>query len=119
MFLFVPKVFPIIRRHVAATQQALTARTTARSFLIRFIEDRHRKTQQDDVRLELYMLKDVHTEPDATQSMPKRYLLGITKVLLNAIPFLYIGSLVSIYEALGLKKMNLFVYSDNDDNNDD
>ena len=36
-------VFPIIRRHIAATQQAVAARTTARSFLVRFIEDRRRK----------------------------------------------------------------------------
>ena len=51
--------------------------------------------------------------------MPKRYPLGITKVLLIAVPFLYLGSLVSKYGALGLEKMDLFVYSDDDDDGDD
>lgn len=50
--------------------------------------------------------------------MPKRYPLGIIKVLFTAIPFLYIGSLVSKYAALGLEKMDLFVYSDDDDDDD-
>lgn len=51
--------------------------------------------------------------------MPKRYPLGIVKVLLITIPFLYLGSLVSKYGALGLEKMDLFVYSDDDDDDDD
>ncbi len=51
--------------------------------------------------------------------MPKRYPLGIVKVLLISSPFLYIGSLVSKYAALGLEKMDLFVYSDDDDNDED
>ena len=37
------------------------------------------------------------------------------KVLFIAIPFLYLGSIVSKYAALGLEKMDLFVYSDDDD----
>jgi hypothetical protein len=50
--------------------------------------------------------------------MPKRYPLGIIKVFLTAIPFLYLGSLMSKYAALGLEKMDLFVYSDDDDDDD-
>jgi len=56
---------PVIRRHVSATQQAATARATARSFLVRFIEDRRQKSQQDDIRLEPYMSKGVYTESGA------------------------------------------------------
>lgn len=58
-------VFPVIRRHVAATQQGAAARATARSFLVRFIEDRRRQTQDDDIRLEPYMSKGVYTESGA------------------------------------------------------
>ncbi|CAF5144161.1 unnamed protein product, partial [Rotaria sp. Silwood1] len=59
-------VFSIIRRHVTTTQQTTaTARATARSFLIRFIEDRRRKSQQDDIRLEPYVSKGVYTESGA------------------------------------------------------
>ena len=128
-------VFSLIRRHVSATQQATTAQATARSFLVRFIEDRRKKSQQDDIRLEPYMSKGVYTESGAIRpvrhfcwlflhfvvfsfQMPKRYPLGIVKVLLIAIPFLYLGSLVSKYAALGLEKMDLFVYSDDDDDDD-
>ena len=50
--------------------------------------------------------------------MPKRYPLGVVKVLLFVVPFLYLGSLVSKYAALGLEKMDLFVYSDDDDDDD-
>ncbi len=58
-------IFPLIRRHVSATQQATTTRATARSFLVRFIEDRRRKSQQDDIRLEPYISKGVYTESGA------------------------------------------------------
>ncbi len=58
-------VFSVIRRHVSATQQAATARATARSFLVRFIEDRRTRIQQDDIRLEPYMSKGVYTESGA------------------------------------------------------
>jgi len=58
-------VFPLIRRHVSATQQTATARATARSFLVRFIEERRRKSQLDDIRLEPYMSKGVYTESGA------------------------------------------------------
>lgn len=51
--------------------------------------------------------------------MPKRYPLGIIKVFLTAIPFLYFGSLVSKYAALGLEKMDLFIYTEDDDDDDD
>ena len=51
--------------------------------------------------------------------MPKRYPLGIVKILLIVIPSLYLGSLVSKYAALGLEKMDSFVYSDDDDDDDD
>ncbi|CAF0771611.1 unnamed protein product [Rotaria sordida] len=108
-------VFSIIRRYVSTTQQTATTRATARSFLLRFIEDRRRKSRQDDIRLEPYISKGVYTESGAIRPMPKRYPLGIMKVLGIAIPFLYLGSLVSKYAALGLEKMDLFVYSDDDD----
>ncbi|CAF3172044.1 unnamed protein product [Rotaria socialis] len=111
-------VFPIIRRCVSVTQQT-TTKKPARSFFIRFIEDRRKKSQQDDIRLEPYMSKGVYTESGAIRPMPKRYPLGIIKVLCIAIPFLYLGSLVSKYGALGLEKMDLFVYSDDDDDDDD
>ncbi|CAF0959600.1 unnamed protein product [Adineta ricciae] len=110
----------MVRRHVAASatsQQA--ARTTARSFLVRFIEDRRKRVQQEDIRLEPYISKGVYTESGAIRPMPKRYPLGIVKVMLITIPFLYIGSCVSKYAALGLEKMDLFVYSDDDDDDDD
>ncbi|CAF1368083.1 unnamed protein product [Adineta steineri] len=110
---------PLLRRHVSATHQAATANATARSFLVRFIEERRKRSQQDDIRLEPYLSKGVYTESGAIRPMPKRYPLGIVKVLLIAIPFLYIGSLVSKYAALGLEKMDLFVYSDDDDDDDD
>ncbi len=58
-------VFQIIRRHVATTQQAVAARTTARSFLVKFIEDRRKRSQQNDIRLEPYMSKGVYTESGA------------------------------------------------------
>lgn len=51
--------------------------------------------------------------------MPKRYPLGIIKVLLISIPSLFIGTLVSKYGAWGLEKWNLFTYSDDDDDDDD
>jgi hypothetical protein len=51
--------------------------------------------------------------------MPKRYPLGIVKVLFTAILFLYLGSLMSKYAALSLEKMDLFVYSDDGDDDDD
>ncbi|CAF3610659.1 unnamed protein product [Rotaria sordida] len=108
-------VFSIIRRYVSTTQQTATTRATARSFLLRFIADRRRKSRQDDIRLEPYISKGVYTESGAIRPMPKRYPLGIMKVLGIAIPFLYLGSLVSKYAALGLEKMDLFVYSDDDD----
>ena len=68
-------VFPLIRRHVSATQQATTARATAKSYLVRFIEDRRRKSQQDDIRLEPYMSKGVYTESGAIR--PVRYLIEL------------------------------------------
>lgn len=51
--------------------------------------------------------------------MPKRYPLGIIKVLLTSIPFLFLGSRVSKYAAMGLEQMDLFVYSDDEDDDDD
>ncbi len=51
--------------------------------------------------------------------MPKRYPLGIVKVLFTAISFFYLGSLVSEYAALALEKMDLFRYSGDDDDDDD
>ena len=51
--------------------------------------------------------------------MPKRYPLGLVKVSTNCNSIsLYAGTLVSKYAALGLEKMDLFVYSDDDDEDD-
>lgn len=67
-------IFPTIRRHVSTAQQAATARATARSFLVRFIEERRRKSQQDDIRLEPYMSKGVYTESGAIRPVnPSRF----------------------------------------------
>jgi hypothetical protein len=66
-------VFPLIRRHVSATQQATAARTTPRSFLVRFIEERRRKSQQDDIRLEPYTSKGVYTESGAIRPVRHFY----------------------------------------------
>lgn len=68
---------PMIRRHVAAasatSQQA--ARATARSFLVRFIEDRRKRVQQEDIRLEPYISKGVYTESGAIR--PVRFSTNI------------------------------------------
>lgn len=58
-------VVPLIRRYATATQQTATAQSTARSSLVRFIEQRRRRSQQDDIRLEPYMSKGVYTESGA------------------------------------------------------
>ena len=50
--------------------------------------------------------------------MPKRYPFGIVKILLISIVCLYIGSTVSKYTAVTLEKMDLFVYSGDDDDDD-
>ena len=54
-----------IRRYVATSEEATTVRSNARSFLVRFIEERRRKIQQEDIRLEPYMSKGVYTESGA------------------------------------------------------
>jgi len=70
-------VFPIIRRYISATQQAATARATARSVVVRFIEDHRRKVQQNDIRLEPYTSKGVYTESGAIRPVNKRLKLTI------------------------------------------
>jgi hypothetical protein len=80
-------VFPIIRRHVAATQQTATARATARSFLIRLIEDRRRKSQLDDIRLEPYMSKGVYTESGAIRPVNENF-----KMIIFLIIYLYLDA---------------------------
>jgi acetoacetate decarboxylase len=83
-------VFPIIRRYVSATQQAATARATARSVVVRFIEDRRRKVQQDDIRLEPYTSKGVYTESGAIRPVNKR--LKLTIYLIVYCVFLYLDA---------------------------
>ncbi|CAF4393459.1 unnamed protein product [Adineta steineri] len=83
------------------------------------MENRRKRTQQDDIRLEPYVSKGVYTESGGIRPMPKRYPLGIIKVLLVSIPFLYLGSLASKYAAMGLEKMDVFIYTDDDDDDDD
>ena len=65
---------PMIRRYIsgsATTQQA----ATARSFLVRFIEDRRKRIQQEDIRLEPYISKGVYTESGAIR--PVRFFIKI------------------------------------------
>ncbi len=70
-------IFPIIRRHVSATPQSATARATARSFLVRFIEDRRTRIQQDDIRLEPYMSKGVYTESGAIRPVNRTHVFQL------------------------------------------
>lgn len=58
-------VFALICRQASSAQQAATVRATARSFLVRFIENRRSKFQHDDIRLEPYLSKGVYTESGA------------------------------------------------------
>jgi hypothetical protein len=51
--------------------------------------------------------------------MPKRYPLGIVKILLTTISFAYLGSCVGKYGASGVEKMYSFAYSDDEDDDDD
>lgn len=60
----------ITRGHSTATQQ--TVKATARSVLNRFIEERRRKSQQDDIRLEPYISKGVYTESGAIRPVSKQ-----------------------------------------------
>ena len=50
--------------------------------------------------------------------MPKRYPLGIVKVLFVAIPSLYLGATVSKYVASFLEQAEVFVYRGDDDDDD-
>ena len=50
--------------------------------------------------------------------MPKRYPLGIVKVLFVTIPSLVFGAFVSKYAASFLEQADLFTFTD-DDNDDD
>ena len=59
--LYTSVVFPFISRHASTTQST----ATARSFLVRFIENRRKRSQQDDIRLEPYLSKGVYTESGA------------------------------------------------------
>ena len=60
-YLYNSFVSTIVRRHITTAEQS----TTARSFLTRFIEDRRRRLQHDDIRLEPYSSKGVYTESGA------------------------------------------------------
>jgi len=55
--------FPIIRRYLSSNEQ--TPRVSVRSFFIRFIDDRRKKIQRDDIRLEPYISTGVYTESGA------------------------------------------------------
>jgi hypothetical protein len=57
--------FLSIRRYASGAQDTAAERATARSFLVRFIEDRRKRSQQDDIRLEPYISKGVYTESGA------------------------------------------------------
>lgn len=47
--------------------------------------------------------------------MPKREFLGLTKLLVVATPFLYIGGMMSMYGASLLEDYDIFVPEDDDD----
>ncbi|UJR20583.1 hypothetical protein I4U23_023708 [Adineta vaga] len=113
--------FPIIHRWIFLNQKRSisTKISSIRSYFVTFIEKRRNQNRKHDIRLEPYQSKGVYTESGAIRPMPKRYPLGIVKVFLIAFPFLYLGSLASKYAALGLEKMDVFIYSDVDDDDDD
>ncbi|CAF0855128.1 unnamed protein product [Adineta steineri] len=112
-------IFPILRRYIFSYKRIAKTNGSIQSFLVHAMEKRRKRTQQDDIRLEPYVSKGVYTESGAIRPMPKRYPLGIIKVLLVSIPFLYLGSLASKYAAMGLEKMDVFIYTDDDDDDDD
>ncbi len=56
---------PIVRRSISSNQQIAAGKATVRSFFVRFIEDRRKRSQQDDIRLEPYLSKGVYTESGA------------------------------------------------------
>lgn len=58
-------LFPVIRRYISSNQQTTNSTTSARSFFVRLIEDRRKKIQHDDIRLEPYISKGVYTESGA------------------------------------------------------
>ncbi|CAF0956839.1 unnamed protein product [Adineta ricciae] len=107
----------VIRRWISSNQnQPISAKVSSiRSYLTTYIEQRRKQVQKHDIRLEPYLSKGVYTESGAIRPMPKRYPLGIAKVFLVAFPFLYLGSIVSKYAALGLERMDVFIYNDDDD----
>ena len=50
---------------MSTAQPASAARANAGSYFLRLMEDRRRKVQQEDIRLEPYMSKGVYTESGA------------------------------------------------------
>lgn len=71
--LYTSVVFPLISRYASTVQSTATARATARSFLVRFIEDRRKRSQQDDIRLEPYLSKGVYTESGAIRPVNQHW----------------------------------------------
>jgi len=65
--------FPIVRRCLSSNQQTTTASS---SFLLRFIENRRKSNQKDDIRLEPYISKGVYTESGGIQ--PVSFFFEIT-----------------------------------------
>ena len=57
----------IVRRHASSTTEPsiTAAKATPRKLLVRFVEERRRKIQMDDIRLEPYLSKGVYTESGA------------------------------------------------------
>jgi hypothetical protein len=62
-------IFPIVRRYISSNQHVETTRATTRTFPVRFIEDRRKRSQQDDIRLEPYLSKGVYTEAGGIHSV--------------------------------------------------
>jgi len=71
--------FPIVRRYISSNQQT----ATVRSFLVRFIEHRRKRSQQDDIRLEPYISKGVYTQSGAIRPV------SLFKVLFFCYPFFF------------------------------
>jgi hypothetical protein len=53
---------PIVRRYLSSNQPQ---RVTARSFLVRLIEDRRKRSQENDIRLEPYISEGVYYNSEA------------------------------------------------------
>jgi hypothetical protein len=68
---------------------------------------------------EPHILNSVYEESGAIKEMPKWYPLGLIKVILNIIIFIFIGSLISKSAVTFLEENDIFKPEDDDDEDDD